>query len=351
MSPPVSIDGDSVSTITIDGQEAQTVTLDGNTVFSAGPRSTYLAYGTEGAEGTVYIHEVGGGFPVVASPLSNQREGGILSGLSFSPDNSYLAFGTTFNKIYIHDVGGDFPLNTTITGLDTDCEGGIRFSPDNSLVAFASNAGGVRVHEVGNGFPLKHVISPTSFRTQSGVSFSPDNSYLAYGDNNGSVFVHDVESGFPLNTELTQAGSIINGLQFSPDNSILAYGSADETVYFHDVGNGFPKSKSFNKEQGHEINSPVISAISFTSDNKFIAYGTANGNCYVRNFDNFLILETTLGGVGDNIRTLDFSRGDDYLMLGGEDRVRIYDVPSFSLNTTLKSVRILSYGNFNSVTN
>ncbi len=119
--------------------------------------------------------------------------------------------------------------------------------------------------------------------------------------------MHDVGGSFPLNSTLSQAGDRVQGgPSFSPDNSLIAYGSDDDNVYVHDVGGGFP-------------------------------------------------LNSTLTDPGGLVKTVDFSAGNNFLMVSegftGSDEIYIYDVPSLSLNTSFSAATdiIFSRGSFNSV--
>jgi len=119
--------------------------------------------------------------------------------------------------------------------------------------------------------------------------------------------VHDVGGGFPLNSTLTQAGDRVRGgPSFSPDNSLIAYGDDNGDIFVHDVGGGFP-------------------------------------------------LNSTLTDAGGFVRTVDFSAGNNFLMVSegfqSPDEIFIYDVPSLSLNTSFSAATdtIFSFGSFNSV--
>jgi len=176
-----------------------------------------------------------------------------------------------------------------------------------TLLAYGSNDQNVYVHDVGGSFPLNSTLSQAGRGVQGGVSFSPDNSLIAYGSNDNNVYVHDVGGSFGLNTILSQAGNNVRGsVSFSPDNSLIAYGSSDNNVYVHDVGGAFP-------------------------------------------------LNSTLTDPGGIVRTVDFSAGNNFLMVSeantGSDEIFIYDVPSLSLNTSFSAATdtIFSFGSFNSV--
>jgi WD40 repeat protein len=137
----------------------------------------------------------------------------------------------------VHDVGGGFPLNSTLSQAG-DTVRGVSFSPDNSLLAYGSNDQNVYVHDVGGSFSLNSTLSQAGSSIFSDVSFSPDNSLLAYCDDSGDIFVHDVGGSFPLNSTLTDPGGLVKTLDFSAGNNFLmaseAFTGSDE-IYIYDV--------------------------------------------------------------------------------------------------------------------
>jgi len=244
------------------------------------------------------------------SEISEVRTGAgdvLFSGLG---ESTLLAHGSNDDNVYVHDVGGSFSLNSTLTQSGGNVRGDVSFSPDNSLIAYGEGLGGndnVYVHDVGGGFSLNSTLTQAGSSIRGGVSFSPDNSLIAYGSNDNNVYVHDVGGSFSLNSTLTQSGGVVQGgVSFSPDNSLIAYGNQDGNIFVHDVGGSFS-------------------------------------------------LNNTLTDPQANIRTVDFSAGNNFLMVSegftGSDEIFIYDVPSLSLNTSFSAATdaIFSRGSFNSV--
>jgi len=114
MSPPIHDgSGNSIGSIRLgDGSEISEVrTGAGDVLFSAVSESTLLAYGSD--DSNVYVHDVGGGFPL--NTTLSQAGDRVRSGVSFSPDNSLIAYGSDDENVYVHDVGGGFPLNSTLS--------------------------------------------------------------------------------------------------------------------------------------------------------------------------------------------------------------------------------------------
>jgi len=145
----------------------------------------------------------------------------------------------------------------------------------------------------------------------------------------------------------TGAGDVLFSASTGP---LLAYGSEDADVYVHDVGGGFPLNSTLS-----QAGSSVRGGPSFSSDNSFIAYGSDDGNVFVHDVGGGFPLNSTLTDPQDLVRTVDFSAGNNFLMvsegLTGSDEIFIYDVPSLSLNTSFSAATgdIFSSGSFNSV--
>ena len=95
--------------------------------------------------------------------------------------------------------------------------------------------------------------------------------------------------------------------------------------------------------------------MSFSPDNSLIAYGDDNGDIFVHDVGGSFQLNSTLNDPNGNVKTVDFSAGNNFLMVSegftGSDEIFIYDVPSLSLNTSFSATTdsIFSSGSFNSV--
>jgi WD40 repeat protein len=95
--------------------------------------------------------------------------------------------------------------------------------------------------------------------------------------------------------------------------------------------------------------------VSFSSDNSLIAYGSPDNNVYVHDVGGGFSLNSTLTDPNGDVKTVDFSAGNNFLMVSeaftGSDEIYIYDVPSLSLNTSFSAATgsIFSSGSFNSV--
>jgi hypothetical protein len=85
------------------------------------------------------------------------------------------------------------------------------------------------------------------------------------------------------------------------------------------------------------------------------AYGNNNGDIFVHDVGGAFSLNTTLTDPQDLVRTVDFSAGNNVLMVSegftGSDEIFIYDVPSLGLNTSFSAATdtIFPRGSFNSV--
>ena len=136
-------------------------------------------------------------FEIPSSLLETLSEAGSdVYSVSFSPDNSLIAYGSSDTNVYVHSVD-DWSLLETLSEASDDVWS-VSFSPDSSLIAYGSNDNNVYVHSVDD-WSLLETLSEASDRVYS-VSFSPDNSLIAYGSNDNNVYIHsvltDIESDF-----------------------------------------------------------------------------------------------------------------------------------------------------------
>jgi len=75
------------------------------------------------------------------SEISEVRTGGgdvLFSGLG---ESTLLAYGSDDTDVYVHDVSSGFPLNSTLSQAGSGVRGGVSFSPDNSLLAYGDGNG------------------------------------------------------------------------------------------------------------------------------------------------------------------------------------------------------------------
>jgi len=60
----------------------------------------------------------------------------LFSGFPSDLGSTLLAYGSDDSNVYVHDVSSGFPLNSTLSQAGDNVRGGVSFSPDNSLIAY-----------------------------------------------------------------------------------------------------------------------------------------------------------------------------------------------------------------------
>jgi len=158
------------------------------------------------------------------SEISEVRTGAgdvLFSGFPSDLGSTLLAYGSDDN-VYVHDVSSGFPLNSTLSQAGSRVRGGVSFSPDNSLLAYGEGFGGndnVYVHDVGGGFPLNSTLTDPGGTVKT-VDFSAGNNFLMVSEGftgSDEIFIYDVPS-LSLNTSFSAATDSI--FSFGSFNSV-----------------------------------------------------------------------------------------------------------------------------------
>ncbi len=144
------------------------------------------------------------------------------------------------------------------------------------------------------------------------LAFSPDGRLIASGGNDDRVVLLEARSGFPY-CELGPFGVPPSALEFSADNSLLAICVADRSVRVHELRTGNLKSLLW-------LYDLTIETVAFHPCGWLVATGCRSGEVQLWNALGGKEV-ARLGGHGEAIRALAFSRDGRYLAVGGLDRV------------------------------
>jgi WD40 repeat protein len=174
----------------------------------------------------------------------------LVTCLTFAPDGSWLATGSSDRTVKVWDVSTG-QLRRTFTGHAGEVLD-VAVSPDGRLLASADpglwglRPGEVKVWEVATGNVLQSFLEPlppqwTQVRGQVGmgtpvaaVTFSPDGQRLAWSCEDLAVKITEVAGGRELLVLRGQAWPVA-GLAFHPDGRRLAAAAVDSTVRVWDV--------------------------------------------------------------------------------------------------------------------
>jgi WD40 repeat protein len=160
--------------------------------------------------------------------------GGLVMGVSFSPDGKILASGNAIDKIVrLWDVASGQELR--ILEGHSKLISGVAFSPDGKTLASGSLDNTLKLWTVANGKEMRTLNSPQPVIS---VAFSSDRKTLA-GGSIGMTKLWDVASGKELHTLPSKSSSLsIYSVAFSPDGKTLATVSETKVIELWDVASG-----------------------------------------------------------------------------------------------------------------
>jgi WD40 repeat protein len=187
-----------------------------------------------------------------------------VGGLSLSPDGQYLAVTTEYIHADIYETG-DFKLVSRFTVGHVDDEeayeafpviysvSSISFSPDNSLIAFGVGSDFVKIFRFPEGGKLADI--PVNSTTIINVLFSPNGQYLAY--NEGTMLkVLDAGNSWSLVSTLKSKSYSFSDFVWNGASTRL-YALSHKTLYGYNV-----KKKNLEKSMALDMESPRSLALS-----------------------------------------------------------------------------------------
>lgn len=251
----------------------------------------------------------------LATSVFTDTFGSILS-VAFSPDDAWLAAGTTKNDIRLWQAHSGTP-HLILQG-HTAWVRSIAFSPDGRVLASGGDDQTIRLWDVKSGNCLNTLQGHTAWVRS--VAFSPDGRMLASGGEDQTIRLWEGTSGQCLHILQGRSGRV-RTVAFHPDGSLLASGGEDQTACLWEVKSG----RCLNILQGH---TKRIRDLAFSADGRTIASGSDDGTLRLWDVSSGACLKT-LQGHTDCVRSVAFSPDGRVLASGSEDRtVCIWDVQS-----------------------
>ena len=199
-----------------------------------------------------------------------------VAAVSFSPDGSLLASGSSDGTILLWDMRSRERVATfgvAILERHTDGVAAVSFSPDGSLLASGLGDRTVLLWDVAT----REQVATLGHRLWvNAVSFSPDGTLLASGLWHRTVLLWDVATREQVAT-LEGHTNVVYSVSFSPDGALLATGGWDGMVILWDV---------LTREKiiafGH---TDAIRSVSFSPDGTTLAAGGQDGTILLWNVD------------------------------------------------------------------
>ena len=195
-------------------------------VVSISPDERYLAMGT--SNNNILLYDLKAG---------NMRQieghiGGTVFDMVFLPDgNGFISSGSD-NRI----IQSDFISSQEILNLDSPVMA-LAVSPDGKTLACGSQAGNVYLVDLQSRYKEVDRIWQRDNQPEriEAITFNHDGTLLAFGDDSGIVTMWDMEIGKTYRIPLTGFSAAITDVEFSPNSRLIAASSRDRTVRFWDL--------------------------------------------------------------------------------------------------------------------
>jgi WD40 repeat protein len=269
----------------------------------------------------IYIRSL----PGQAHPIAALRPSSISTTTKL---RSYLCVGCSI--VFLLGVLVDSAVSqspTRITpelALQTgDAAGSIAFSPDGKILATGSVDDSLKLWDLSSGMQLR-TLSAQDHKVK-GVAFSPDGHLLATaGGRDQDVKLWDAESGREIRTlSYRRSGARADleaiKVEFSPDGEWLAAAGNDNSVTAWEVSSGtsagvFHPSNGLDSVVAVHMHAHLAASVDPDTESVII-WNLESGKSV-----------GTLSGHTDVLRTLVFSGDGRYLVSGGRDVAKVWDV-------------------------
>ncbi|WP_274532218.1 WD40 repeat domain-containing protein [Ktedonobacter racemifer] len=203
------------------------------------PDGQYVAVGTyvgggDAGSGLVYILNAASG---QTSFISQKYDHGI-TGLSWSPDSSAIAYSVENGTIQILDIKTNGRNNKVYRLAASDTVGAVAWSPNGKFLAWAVTTPGnpqVQVINISVGHTMYNYHEHSDLI--NAIAWSPDSQKIATASNDKTVRIWDSASGTTQRVYQEHTGEVVT-VSWSKDGAYLASGSTDKTVHVFSATTG-----------------------------------------------------------------------------------------------------------------
>jgi WD40 repeat protein len=235
-----------------------------------------------------------------------------ISAVVFSPDNKYVASGSSDNTVKIWEAASGRELRV-LSGHNKAVKS-IAWSSNGKLLASASIDKTVRLWNVETGTEIPGL---SNFNEAAEVvTFSQNGRMIAAGSADQTIKIWDTESKREIKV-LKDAGNRITALAFSPDGLILASGGTDNSIKIWEI----------NSEKNPRVlkkHTDRVKALAFSPDGKFLASGAADNTVRIWNASNRNEIYKFTGH-NDKILTLNFLSGNEIVSADAKRAVKFWN--------------------------
>jgi WD40 repeat protein len=258
----------------------------------------------------------------------------------FSPDGRLLATGTYRSstiKLWETATGRKLRELSTGTQSTSSLAPSVAFSRDNRLIAVAAGDNVIKVWEVSSGRELQSLAGPQgSIMSAFGIyflAFTPDNRIVSVSD---AIRIWDATTGKEIRaiesgSDLSGLSVTGSGLALTPDGNQLALidGGTESRVKLIDLNTG-------REAKEYKLPDKQIDAlhVDFTPDGHTVAAGVDDK--HLKFWDLSAKSDRDLGPVTKDFPQIEFSRDGKLLALSENYTVKIWDVSTQALISTIK---------------
>lgn len=287
---------------------------------SFSPDGTKIASGS--TDNTIKLWDVATGTEV----MTLTGHAGPVMSVSFSPNGTHIASGSRDKTLKLWDAATGAEL-ITLTG-HTDVVKSVSFSPEGTKIASASHDKTIKLWDVVTGMELETLTGHTW--PISSVSFSPNGERLASASESrdNTIRLWNVATGEELSSRDGHLTGV-NSVTFSPDGTRIACGSTDETIELWDAANGRHIGSLYG-------DSDFVTSVCFSPDGTRIAAGCADRTIKLWDSATGAQLRTFRGHT-DWVMSVAFSEDGTRIASGSSDKtIKLWDAVTGGEARTLR---------------
>jgi WD40 repeat protein len=241
-----------------------------------------------------------------------------VKSLSFSPDGTRIATGSTDRTVRLWDAATGQPVGKPLLG-HTSWVSSVSFSPDGMRIVSGSGDMTVRLWDVATWQPIgEPLLGHTG--TISSVAFSSNGSRIVTGSEDKTVRLWNAAMQQPIGEPLRGHTDEVNSVSFSPDDTRIVSGSDDKAVRLWEVATGQPAGEPL---EGHTF---FVLSVSFSPDGTRIASGSRHETVRLWDAATGKPVCGPLKGHTRSVESVSFSPDGSRIVTGSDDQtVRLWD--------------------------
>jgi WD40 repeat protein len=243
-----------------------------------------------------------------------------IKSAAFSPDGRTLAVGTQpidGGDVILWNLANK-QIIATLKG-HTGWVNSVSFSPDGSKLASGSSDGTIRLWDIETMKSIATLKGHTGW--VNSVSFSPDGSKLASGSSDGTIRLWDVET--LKSTELLNDHDLSDrvwDIKFNPEGTFVASGNSDKIIKLTSISDSYTSSEL----KGH---SREVLSLSFNGDGTVLGSIAMDDTLRLWNVETGIsLLEIPFNNIL-GMQSVQFSHDGKLLAIGISGQLQLWGIP------------------------